>query len=163
MIIMSQFCMRALTAVFGALLILSGASLARSADEPQEGAQKPATQPNGKDDKKKIDEFAEAARLLPGPAGQPECVWVGRRVVTLLWREDLDTAFRHLELYDRFSCPAGHVQQTFRCVIRQGNIDPKAPESLNSRVHACWTNPGLPPATASTDQLPSKPGGTSNP
>ena len=43
--------------------------------------------------RKKIDEFAEAARLLPGPAGQPECVWLGRRVVNLLWRDDLDTAF----------------------------------------------------------------------
>jgi hypothetical protein len=93
---------------------------------------------------KKVDEFAEAAKLLNGPAGNPECVWLGRRVVNLLWRDDLDTAFRHLNLYDRFGCPGGHVQATFRCVVRQGNIDPKAPESLAVRVHACWVNPELP-------------------
>ena len=82
---------------------------------------------------------------LTGPAGNPECVWLGRRVVSLLWRDDLDTAFRHLDLYDRFGCPSAHIQATFRCLVRQGHIDPKAPDSLNGRVHACWVNPGLAP------------------
>ena len=45
------------------------------------------------------------ASVLGGPAANPECVWLGRRVVSLLWRDDLDTAFRHLDLYDRFGCP----------------------------------------------------------
>ena len=131
--------------------------------KPQEQGQKPSAQQNeaaAKEEKKKIDEFAEAARILSGPAGNPECVWLGRRVVNLLWRDDLDTAFRHLDLYDRFGCPAGHIQATFRCVVRQGNIDPKAPESLSSRVHACWINPNLPPATASA--APPGTAGTSN-
>lgn len=104
-----------------------------------------------KDGQKKIDEIAEATRVLVGPAGNPECVWLGRRVVSLLWRDDLDTAFRHLDLYDRFGCPSAHIQATFRCIVRQGNIDPKdpkSPETLNGRVHACWLNPGLPPAPA---------------
>ena len=95
-----------------------------------------------KEGQKKIDEIAEAARLLTGPAGNPECVWLGRRVVSLLWRDDLDTAFRHLDLYDRFGCPSAHIQATFRCLVRQGHIDPKAQDSLNGRVHACWLNPG---------------------
>jgi hypothetical protein len=69
-------------------------------------------------------------------------VWLGRRVVGLLWRDDMDTAFRHLDLYDRFGCPGQHIQAAFRCVVRQGsNIDPKSPQSLNSRVHTCWLNP----------------------
>ena len=80
---------------------------------------------------KKIDEYAEAEKLLGGPAANPECMWLGRRVVSLLWRDDLDTAFRHLDLYDRFGCPAGHIQTAFRCVVRQGNIDPKAPDALD--------------------------------
>jgi len=103
----------------------------------------------------KTDEFAEAQRALSGPAGNPECVWLGRRVVSLLWRDDLDTAFRHLDLYDRFGCPGGHIQATFRCLILHGsNIDPKAADSLNGRVNACWLNPPAPsmpappPATA---------------
>ena len=110
----------------------------------QAAEQKPAAE-TAKEGQKKIDEIAEAARVLTGPAGNPECVWLGRRVVSLLWRDDLDTAFRHLDLYDRFGCPSSHIQAAFRCLVRQGNIDPKAPDTLNGRVHACWLNPGLPP------------------
>jgi hypothetical protein len=106
----------------------------------------------------KIDEFAEAQRTLSGPAGNPECVWLGRRVVSLLWRDDLDTAFRHLDLYDRFGCPGGHIQATFRCLILHGNtIDPKAADSLNGRVHACWINPLMPtppPPAAAAEPSP---------
>ena len=88
---------------------------------------RPRTPPTAKEGQKKIDEIAEAARVLAGPAGNPECVWLGRRVVSLLWRDDLDTAFRHLDLYDRFGCPSAHIQATFRCLVRQGNIDPEGP------------------------------------
>jgi hypothetical protein len=104
----------------------------KSGDKQQTG--------DGKDSQKKLDEFTEAARVLGGPAANPECLWLGRRVVSLLWRDDLDTAFRHLDLYDRFGCPAGHIQATFRCLVRQG-LDPKATDTLNGRVHACWLNP----------------------
>jgi hypothetical protein len=89
-------------------------------------------------------EFAEARRMLNGAAGNPECVWIGRRVVGLLWRDDLDTAFRHLDVYDRFDCPNDHIQATFRCLVLNGsNIDPKAADNLNGRVQACWVNPSL--------------------
>jgi hypothetical protein len=91
------------------------------------------------------DEYTEAQRAITGPAGNPECVWLGRRVVSLLWRDDLETAFRHLDLYDRFGCPAAHIQAAFRCLIlHAGSIDPKAPDSLNGRVEACWLNPTAP-------------------
>jgi len=122
-------------------------------------AQKPAADAV-KEGQKKIDEIAEATRVLTGPSGNPECVWLGRRVVSLLWRDDLDTAFRHLDLYDRFACPGAHIQATFRCLVRQGNIDPKAQETLNGRVHACWLNPGLPPTEPVAAQIPAPPDGT---
>jgi hypothetical protein len=106
--------------------------------DPKAGAQKSEAE-----GQKKLDEFADAAKNLEGPAANPECVWLGRRVVSLLWRDDLDTAFRHLDLYDRFGCPSGHIQATFRCLVRQGSIDPKASDGLNGRVHSCWINPSL--------------------
>jgi hypothetical protein len=152
---MSASLVRIFTAALAVAVVGSAVSSAAAQpageQKPPDQAQKPPAQQNdaAKEEKKKIDEFAEAARVLSGPAGNPECVWLGRRVVNLLWRDDLDTAFRHLDLYDRFGCPAGHIQATFRCVVRQGNIDPKAPESLSSRVHACWINPNMPPTTAS--------------
>src|SRR3984885_13312396 len=115
--------------------------------------QHPQPSDTAKDGQKKIDEFVEAEKVLGGPAANPECMWLGRRVVSLLWRDDLDTAFRHLDLYDRFGCPAGHIQTAFRCVVRQGNIDPKAPDALAARIHTCWINPNtdpviVPPAAA---------------
>src|SRR6266487_77115 len=139
---MSASLVRIFAAALAAAVIGSAVSFAAaqpaSEQKPQDQSQKPATQQNdaAKDEKKKIDEFAEAARLLSGGAGNPECVWLGRRVVNLLWRDDLDTAFRHLDLYDRFGCPSGHIQVTFRCLVLHANsIDPKPPDSLNGRVH----------------------------
>jgi hypothetical protein len=115
------------------------------ATNPKPPEKPPAAGQDSGKEAQKVDEFAEAQHSVTGPAGNPECVWLGRRVVNLLWRDDLDTAFRHLDLYDRFGCPSAHVQATFRCLILHGNtVDPKAPDSLNGRVHACWINPLAP-------------------
>jgi hypothetical protein len=119
--------------------------------EQKSAEQRPPNGESTKDKPKKIDEYAEAERLLGGPAANPECMWLGKRVVSLLWNDDLDTAFRHLDLYDRFGCPAGHVQMAFRCVIRRGDIDrkdPKTQDTLESRVFNCWLNPNTDPVIA---------------
>ena len=137
-----------------ALLFGIGGAIAQSGDlRAQDQQNKPAAAnpanaaaDAAKDSKRKTDEFVEAAHAINGPAGNPECVWLGRRVVVLMWRDDLDTAFRHLDLYDRFGCPGGHVQATFRCLVRFGPIDPKAPDALSSRVHTCWINPNAQPS-----------------
>ncbi len=150
---------------FAAMLCIAASALA-AAPALAQNNDKPADQQKSasdvaKEGQQKIDEIAEASKALTGPAGNPECVWLGRRVVSLLWRDDLDTAFRHLDLYDRFGCPSAHVQATFRCLVRQGNIDPKAQETLNGRVHACWINPGLPP-TAPVAEAPAASNGTTS-
>ncbi|MBX9711324.1 MAG: beta-1-3, beta-1-6-glucan biosynthesis protein [Xanthobacteraceae bacterium] len=130
------------------LTICIGAASAQSGD-PRALDQKqvpPVAADATKDSQRKTDEFVEAAQAINGPAGNPECVWLGRRVVNLMWRDDLDTAFRHLDLYDRFGCPGGHVQATFRCLVRfGGQIDNKIAETLNSRIQACWINPNAQP------------------
>ncbi|MBV9260809.1 MAG: beta-1-3, beta-1-6-glucan biosynthesis protein [Pseudolabrys sp.] len=148
---MCVFRSRHLSVIAMALALVTSPVLAQQNNDPKAAEQ--AAAEAAKETQKKINEIAEATRLLNGPAGNPECVWLGRRVVSLLWRDDLDTAFRHLDLYDRFGCPSGHIQATFRCLVRQGNIDPKAQESLNGRVHSCWIDPTLaaaapPPAAA---------------
>jgi hypothetical protein len=121
--------------------VLAAATPALAQNAEQKPAEKAQSAGDGKEASKKLDEYAEAERLLGGTAANPECVWLGRRVVRLLARDDLDTAFRHLDLYDRFGCPAGHIQAAFRCVIRQGEIDQKAAEKIDTRVYACWLNP----------------------
>ena len=157
-----------LLAVSGlALLIGIGSAAAQSGDsKAQDQSGKPAASAAqaadaAKDIQRKTDEFAEAAQAINGPAGNPECVWFGRRVVRLMWLDDIDTALRHLDLYDRFGCPGGHVQATFRCLTRFGaQIDPKVAETLNSRVHACWINPAAQPqaAAAATPAAPATAG-----
>lgn len=141
---------RLLTAARGslaALLITSSAMLGPMplafAEDPKP-AEKPAGQEPAKEPQK-VDEFAEAQKEIAGPAGNPECVRLGRTVIALLWRDDLDTAFRHLDLYDRFGCPSAHIQASFRCLILHGSaIDTKSNDSLVGRAHACWINPANP-------------------
>lgn len=146
---------------------LSGASAQSGSPAPDQG--KAAAQPAdaAKDataqNQRRTDEFAEAAQAINGPAGNPECVWLGRRVVRLMWRDDLDTAFRHLDLYDRFGCPGGHIQAAFRCLTRFGaQIDPKIAETLDSRVHACWINPASQPQQAAAAASPPAQPATAN-
>src|SRR5580658_5655634 len=147
-----------------ALMIGVGAALAQSGTPAPDQSGKPPADA-AKDNQRKTDEFAEAAQAINGPAGNPECVWLGRRVVRLMWRDDLDTAFRHLDLYDRFGCPGGHVQAAFRCLTRFGaQIDDKVPKSLDDRVHACWINPNAQPqAAANVTPAPSATAGSAAP
>lgn len=139
--------------LLAAALVL--ACVAPAAAQSQPGDQKPAAEQLTPEQKaaleaqrRSVEEFTEASKL-PGTAGLPECVWTGRRIASLLWRDDIDTARRHLEMYERFGCPTEHLKLAFRCLVRQGNIDPKAQANLNSRVHQCWVNPdyiAAPPA-----------------
>ena len=163
---MQRFRMRFVTAALGAaMMFVANPTFAQNNEQKPADKEKPPAA-DTKETQKKIDEFAEAERLLGGPAANPECLWLGRRVVSLLWRDDLDTAFRHLDLYDRFGCPAGHIQATFRCLVRQGNIDAKATDTLNSRVHGCWVNPNAceaPDGDTETDDTVTGGGGVLDP
>jgi len=129
--------------------------------EQAQGEQKPPEQPQGEGkaadqatadqqaQAKAMAEYKEAAAKLSSSAGAPECVWTGRRIASLLWRDDMDTARRYLDLYDRFGCSSEHLKLAFRCVIQQGPLDPKAADRLASRVHSCWIAPDE-PTTASS-------------
>jgi len=92
--------------------------------------------------------YEEAAKKLPPAAGAPECVWTGQRIASLLWRDDVATASRYMDLYKQFDCSSDHLKLAFRCVVKQGPINLKAAEDLASRVHKCWLSPeGPPPKT----------------
>ncbi len=142
----------------GAVLLLPHVALAQQAERDQtsqqaQGEQKQESKAEGErtpDDEEKaeqeaaaraIAEFKEAAAKLSHSAGAAECVWTGRRIASLLWRDDIDTARRYIDLYDRFNCSSEHLKLVFRCVIEQGPIDPKAADRLASRVHGCWITP----------------------
>jgi hypothetical protein len=147
----------ATSAVLSLVLLASlGSASAQSGTPTPDQGKQPAAQAtdaakDANQNQKRIDEFAEAARTINGPAGNPECVWLGRRAVQLMYRDDLDTAFRHIDLYDRFGCPGGHIQAAFRCLTRfLTQIDDKVPNSLNNLTQACWINPAAQPQQTAT-------------
>ena len=128
-------------------------TLAQGAD-PKASDQRPAGDNKDAAKKGEID-YAEVERLMGGgPAASPECVWLGLNVVRLLWSNDIDTAFRHLDLYDRFGCPAGHIQTAFRCAVR--TIDSKASDTIKPQVRSCWINPNTDPVAAAAATAPSQ-------
>jgi hypothetical protein len=133
------------------LAVICAAAVAAPAFPAWSAEQKPAehTKIEGVKDGGRSEEGAEPTRAaVSGPAGLAECRWLGERAVGLMWRDDLDTAFRHLDLYDRFGCPGEHIQVSFRCVVQQG-IDSKATEKFDQqRVHLCWMDPLNPPPPA---------------
>ena len=126
----------------------------QKSDDKTANDQKAAEQAAQQEAAKAIEEYKEAAAKLSSSAGAPECVWTGRRIASLLWRDDVDTANRYIALYDRFGCSQDHLRLAFRCVVQQGPIDPKAADRLASRVHGCWISPegptGLTDATTAT-------------
>lgn len=138
-------------AVSGLIALLGmGTALAQSNSKAPHPSGKPAGASavvnNGQ---REVEQFAEAARAINGPAGNPECVWLGRRAVQLIWNDDLDTAMRHLNLYDRFGCPGLHIQAAFRCLTRfAAEINDKVPNSLSNHVNTCWINPNAKPQAA---------------
>jgi hypothetical protein len=137
------------------LLLATGAAFAQSGNQDQGKPPANNAADAAKENQRKTDQFTEAAQAINGPAGNPECVWLGRRVVQLIWVDDLDTAFRHVDLYDRFGCPGGHIQAAFRCLTRFGaQIDDKVPNSLRDHVHMCWINPAAQPPQPSPTPTP---------
>lgn len=143
-IMLCSFRVLAVLALGGLVFVTAPASAQSSSPEQKSEEQRSPEEQAREAQRRSIEEFSEASKLA-GNAGQPECVWSGRRITMLMWRDDIDTARRHMELYERFGCPTEHLKVAFRCLVRQGNIDAKAPERLSERVHACWVNPDLAP------------------
>ncbi len=134
--------------LLAAAAVLPTHSAAAENNPPAPPANQPAAPgPDGTS----ADEYADAQHQISGPAGNPECVWLGRKAVSRLWNDDIDTAFRDLDLYDRFGCPGAHVQAAVRCIVLhqpvsgdRKNADQKPSDTLDFRVKACWLNPTSP-------------------
>ena len=161
---MAPSVLRIATALLCAIFMaaaLPGVGLAQEKEDPNKAAVDKAPAQH------ELEDMTQAARQMSGPAANYECVWHGMRVINLLHRDDLDTALRHLQIYDRFGCPKEHVQVAFRCFLNPaGPRDAKTGEALfdQKRAHDCWVNPNwvnaAPPATAATTTPPQRPGTT---
>jgi hypothetical protein len=103
--------------------------------------------------------LADIARTVSGAAGYPECAHLGELAITLMAKNDLDTAFRHMDLYDRFGCPGAHIQQSFRCLLLAGIPTSKdSAGTLEGLVRTCWGSPkAAPPAAPAAASAPPAP------
>jgi hypothetical protein len=144
--------------------VIAASAQTQGSGPPVQGEQKPPDQAQGEQEPadqataeqqaearalEEIEQYKQAAARLSFSAGSAECVWTGRRIVSLLWRDDVDTARRYIDIYDRFGCSAEHLKVAFRCLIQQGPIDPKAADRLAARVQHCWIDPDGPTTAAS--------------
>jgi len=82
-------------------------------------------------------------------AKAPECAWVGKRVLSLLARDDVDAARQFYQFYTGFHCPTAHIGNSFGCIV----ADSLVPEMkyLSLRIDTCWADPSaeLPPMAES--------------
>jgi hypothetical protein len=84
----------------------------------------------------------------------PECVWTGRRVVSLLTKDDVDAANQFTRFYSMFGCPAPHIGTALGCYVAW---DGQA--THEEKLEACWSDPnGKRPAPASTADAAREPG-----
>lgn len=143
-------------AVSGILLLSAGIGLAQT---PPEGARPEAAPPAPATatpaPPRANPPAAQPKRAAPRVvAATPECAWSGRRIVSLLMRDDVDTADKFRRFYDQFACPTEHVGLALRCVILsepsgqtppQGSVQQGQNQSraLAERVEQCWDKPSV--------------------
>jgi len=118
------------------------------------GDAKPAEQQKPPELKSEAAHLADVARTLQGRAADAECTHLGELAITLMAKNDLDTAFRHMDLYDRFGCPGAHIQQSFRCVLLAGIPNSKDSAPLENLVRNCWAPKAAQPAPAASAPAP---------
>ncbi len=151
-------------AACGTLLLSAGIAMAQSpsgAPETPPAAQAPAAQtptptpqlPAAQPPARPAAQPKRAAAEPRITAASPECAWSGRRILSLLVRDDIDTAEKHRRFYEQFGCPTAHIGMALRCVIRsdlppaptQGNVQQGQAhaKALAERVEQCWDKPSM--------------------
>jgi hypothetical protein len=83
-----------------------------------------------------------------------ECIWTGRRVVSLLTKDDVDAASQFTRFYSMFGCPAPHIGTALGCYVAW---DGQA--THEEKLEICWNDPsGKRPVPASTAEAPREAG-----
>lgn len=108
---------------------------------------------------------SEAATKAQAKAPSAGCTWIGKRIVQALLRDDVVAAGDFQVQYKAFSCPDAYVADAFSCTVT--NVQPgttagarELTATAGAReltaagtreiIDACWANPRLLPAQAST-------------
>lgn len=94
---------------------------------------------------------APRKRPLPSAAGSEaavdhavltlQCDWLGKRIISLLVRDDPDAADDFVPFYQRFTCAEEHLSKAFGCAV--ANLDEIETSALAELVDACWKDPSV--------------------
>lgn len=129
--------------VFICALGFSSLGFARNADDSRDSAVPGSSvqvAASGKDAAKGA-QAQRAAKKAPSPAVSGECAWIGKRVLSLLSRDDVDQANRFMNFYRLFGCKENHIGPSFRCVISDASAGALNAEDMAARVDRCWNSP----------------------
>ncbi len=92
--------------------------------------------------KRSVEEFVRRPAFCPAAPDCPNALWPAGASPRCSGGDDIDTARRHLDLYES-SAARPSTQTRLPLLVRQGNIDPKTQERLNGRVQQCWVIPTM--------------------
>jgi hypothetical protein len=99
----------------------------------------------------------EEIKPPPDPAFTEQCAWIGKRIVSLLVRDDAMAANDFIPFYARFGCPEEHLSRAFGCLV--ANLMTVENSALADQAEECWRNPAVRyvPANNGNPQSPIEP------
>lgn len=105
---------------------------------------------------------ARVVKRKPKPKHVPivesqECVWVGKRTIRVLMRDDLIAADGFLKFYRVFGCPVQHLGKAFGCSLIGTSGAPA--KAVEDRVDVCWKDPNAQPAAGAEPAPQAAPAG----
>jgi hypothetical protein len=84
---------------------------------------------------------AEEVKPVTDPALSDQCTWIGKRIISLLVRDDPVTANDFSPFYVRFGCPEARLNKAFGCLV--ANLMTIENNALADQADECWRNPDL--------------------
>lgn len=70
-----------------------------------------------------------------------QCQWLGKRIISLLIRDDAMAANDFTPFYVRFGCPEALLADAFGCVA--ANVALLENNGLSEQINACWQDPSV--------------------
>lgn len=87
--------------------------------------------------------FATAAvaadAVKPQSSSGAGCMWLAKRVMLALLRDDIVAANDYQDMYRSFVCPAVRLADSFSCVVLEG--PPESAADMREKIDSCWEDP----------------------
>jgi hypothetical protein len=84
---------------------------------------------------------AEEVKPAVDPALTDQCSWIGKRIISLLVRDDAMAADDFSPFYVKFGCPEPHLSKAFGCLV--ANLLTMENSALADQADECWRDPNV--------------------